>query len=137
MARDTADPPKWAFGFLPMSPRGGESTRDAEGMTLRERQISTALFWFTSSVLTTLVGTIVLVAFIIPASQNERTLNCETSECLAAYRYLHEQLDSNVHPCDDFYGHVCRKWSKIREGVGFLSDSLDRFLVKIKRGAQY
>ncbi|KAM7299255.1 uncharacterized protein ISCGN_019822 [Ixodes scapularis] len=105
-------------------------------MTLRERQISTALFWFTSSVLTTLVGTIVLVAFIIPASQNERTLNCETSECLAAYRYLHEQLDSNVHPCDDFYGHVCRKWTKNREGVGFLADSLDRFLVKISTTLQ-
>ncbi|CAN7992880.1 unnamed protein product, partial [Ixodes hexagonus] len=115
---------------------GDESSREAEGVSSRQREISRAMFWFTSSVLAVIIGTIVLVAFVVPVSQKKMVLNCETSECLAAHTYLHEHLDSSIHPCDDFYGYVCRKWIKDSEGVSFLQDALERFLVKISAAMQ-
>lgn len=54
---------------------------------------------------------------------------CNTSQCRLALRYLDEVGDSSVNPCDDFYGYVCRHWTKIRSSKSgnFLGSMVQTF----------
>ncbi|XP_065301988.1 uncharacterized protein [Dermacentor albipictus] len=45
---------------------------------------------------------------------------CVDFDCQLAIRYLCSLVDSDIEPCEDFYGHVCRKWDAEEGGLSFV-----------------
>ncbi|XP_064487436.1 endothelin-converting enzyme-like 1 [Ornithodoros turicata] len=51
---------------------------------------------------------------------------CNISQsCIDAQEYLHHIINSSIDPCEDFYGHVCSKWTKPKR---FLDSYLDQLV---------
>ena len=42
----------------------------------------------------------------------EKSRVCQSNECLEVARHIHEALDMNIEPCQDFYNFACGNWKK-------------------------
>ncbi|KAK8782004.1 hypothetical protein V5799_016659, partial [Amblyomma americanum] len=61
--------------------------------------------------------------------------NCSSGYCLTYGRFLVEGVRDDVHPCDDFYQHVCGKWDANR-AVSFVEYARERFSRAVVRAAR-
>ncbi|XP_075531893.1 neprilysin-1-like isoform X1 [Dermacentor variabilis] len=66
-------------------------------------------------------------------SISDLVVSCRTPECKLASGYLSTLVDRDVEPCDDFYQHVCGKWTRERDGLSFLGDAFQRYLADLRR----
>ncbi|KAH7934102.1 hypothetical protein HPB49_021582 [Dermacentor silvarum] len=66
-------------------------------------------------------------------SIGDLVVSCRTAECKLASGYLSTLVDRDVEPCDDFYQHVCGKWTRERDGLSFLGDAFQRYLADLRR----
>ncbi|KAL3243806.1 hypothetical protein MRX96_047376 [Rhipicephalus microplus] len=62
--------------------------------------------------------------------------NCTTGACIVYGRFLIEGVRDDVHPCDDFYKHVCGKWDVNHVGISFLDYVRDRFYRAVVQAAR-
>ncbi|XP_064454933.1 uncharacterized protein LOC135366197 [Ornithodoros turicata] len=59
-----------------------------------------------------------------------KMIECITPICKRIQEKVEEQLDKNIHPCDNFYGYVCKKWAALPRGLvpkGFLDDVFEMY----------
>ncbi|KAH6929393.1 hypothetical protein HPB50_026909 [Hyalomma asiaticum] len=92
-----------------------------------------------------LIVAFVVVGFIISAlvmlfraavsPKKPEAFNCSTASCLAYGRFLLEGVLDDVHPCDDFYKHVCGRWDAKRAG-SFLDYARNSFYRAVVRAAR-
>ncbi|KAL1433600.1 hypothetical protein MTO96_012430 [Rhipicephalus appendiculatus] len=66
-------------------------------------------------------------------SITDLVVSCRTAECKLASGYLSTLVDRDVEPCDDFYQHVCGKWTRERDGLSFLGDAFQSYLADLRR----
>ncbi|KAH6929494.1 hypothetical protein HPB50_000870 [Hyalomma asiaticum] len=78
-----------------------------------------------------LVGTVVY-ALVTRMDPPMKTRYCKGLTCADPYKALEGILNHTVKPCDDMYAHVCSRWTRNREHVGFLQESLDNYLTKMR-----
>ncbi|KAK8772933.1 hypothetical protein V5799_012535 [Amblyomma americanum] len=79
---------------------------------------------------------VLLAAYLTNARRfraSDQVIACRTTPCKLASGYLSTLVDRNVEPCDDFYQHVCGKWTKDRDGLSFLGDTFQRYLAELRR----
>ncbi|XP_064454934.1 uncharacterized protein LOC135366198 [Ornithodoros turicata] len=85
----------------------------------------------------TLVSVVaVILYFLYGRSESSATtvtepagFQCNSPKCKRTKREIDHLLNTNVHPCDDFYTYVCSKWSNSSSGrpSGFVKDTLDDY----------
>ncbi|KAH7938462.1 hypothetical protein HPB49_023861 [Dermacentor silvarum] len=81
---------------------------------------------------------IAVVAKLFRAAVDARApeaFNCSSASCIAYGRFLLEGVRDDVHPCDDFYKHVCGNWDANRVG-SFMDYARDRFYRSVVRAAR-
>lgn len=109
-----------------------QHSNDSWKITPTQRLVNAFAFSLSLSLLLATTSILVFLSLSRRTSTADLVLGCHTSECNVASRYLNNLLDRDVGACDDFYQHVCRRWTKDSFGKGFLQDSFDRFLVKLQ-----
>ncbi|KAH9380321.1 hypothetical protein HPB48_013380 [Haemaphysalis longicornis] len=116
-----------------VSKNSGSSAQPTTPDTDRQHQTSSTVIFFATVCL-------LLFATLLTAYVNARRIQtadliigCRTAECKLASGYLSTLMDRDVDPCDDFYQHVCAKWTKDRDGVSFLGDTFQQFLADLRR----
>lgn len=59
--------------------------------------------------------------------------DCSSVECQRAQSYLDQLLDDAAPPCEDFYGHVCNKWTadRYRTGTNLVEYSVRELFNKV------
>ncbi|XP_064489914.1 uncharacterized protein LOC135401431 [Ornithodoros turicata] len=68
-----------------------------------------------------------LAILLLMSQKLEATVvSCITRECLSLSTALTGLLDRDAYPCNDFYGHVCRSWTR-RGRSSFLDDAVGMF----------
>ncbi|KAH9380592.1 hypothetical protein HPB48_020372 [Haemaphysalis longicornis] len=69
-----------------------------------------------------------MITYIIKArrnyTRNAPFTDCSDLQCLEAHKDLESLLNYTVQPCDDLYAHVCSRWIRDSEKVGFLEGAL-------------
>ncbi|XP_075727079.1 neprilysin-1 isoform X2 [Rhipicephalus microplus] len=120
------------------------SATDSEGRAASSSSLcssSSSSSLSTVAFFTTVCGLLfvtLLIAYLTNArrrfvSITDLVVSCGTSECKLASGYLSTLVDGDVEPCDDFYQHVCGKWTRERDGLSFLGDAFQRYLADLRR----
>ncbi|XP_064487827.1 uncharacterized protein LOC135400018 [Ornithodoros turicata] len=73
-----------------------------------------------------LIGIAVLTYVLLLVHSDDSTLVCTTKECLQVSADMAGLLNEAIHPCDDFYDHVCHHWITTA-GSSFLDDAIGAF----------
>ncbi|KAH7942009.1 hypothetical protein HPB49_019635 [Dermacentor silvarum] len=116
------------FGSL-LSARTEPFTNNVESPqspSIRKSRVSFEM----KAVMTILFIMIILssVLLLYPKRKQQVLIICTTEGC-DKHRYrLEHQLDNRVDPCDDFGGHVCRRWTPHKDFYLSRSEMSDMFL---------
>ncbi|XP_064469267.1 uncharacterized protein LOC135383912 [Ornithodoros turicata] len=104
---------------------GFKDTVKSELDTHQENILSLTTLLTCFAILSVIV--IVIVLFVINAlfRDEDITIECNSKECIRLRDEMVDLLNHSVHPCDDFYTHVCSHW--INNGGGFIEDAVAKF----------
>ncbi|XP_064487858.1 uncharacterized protein LOC135400044 [Ornithodoros turicata] len=96
-----------------------------------QKSKSTRKTLIAAAILILLLAIIATTAFFIyklfTKSERPMVIECKTAVCKQIQGQVEDQLDKNVHPCDDFYRHVCSKWVKNSRSTGYTQDMKDSY----------
>ncbi|KAL3204975.1 hypothetical protein MRX96_041095 [Rhipicephalus microplus] len=118
------------------------SATDSEGRAASSSSLCSSSSSLSTVAFFTAVCGLLFVTLLIAYLTNARrrfvsitdlVVSCRTSECKLASGYLSTLVDGDVEPCDDFYQHVCGKWTRERDGLSFLGDAFQRYLADLRR----
>ncbi|KAH7962922.1 hypothetical protein HPB52_018656 [Rhipicephalus sanguineus] len=81
-------------------------------------------------------ATLVSLALVFFTNRTRATYieECNSTACVRAASSFWDLIDSTVDPCQDFYGHVCRRWDNITGGrLKFLDHSVQHIARRLNQ----
>ncbi|KAL1417917.1 hypothetical protein MTO96_026370 [Rhipicephalus appendiculatus] len=76
--------------------------------------------WLLCLAVVALATSVALALVVFWWRKHDLTEPCVGFDCHLAFNYLRSLIDSDIEPCDDFYGHVCHKWDTDEGGRSFV-----------------